>query len=96
MGASTRRGGHRRVGVGITTVALAGVMLGTAVSAKAAASGCTSGGEVCLQTFDNGTYVGNAEVRFIHSDGIVGHAHLYGAGYDVTTPDQSLAGGFCA
>jgi len=57
-----------------------GVLPGTAVPAQARGSGCAHGGEACLQTFDDGLYVGDVQVRFTHSDTINGHAHIYGDG----------------
>jgi len=73
-----------------------GLLPGTAVPAQARGSGCAHGGEACLQTFDDGLYVGDVQVRFTHSDTINGHAHIYGAGYSYDTPNQRLVGGFCA
>jgi hypothetical protein len=92
----THRRRLRPLAAALTLGGALAVPMSTAVPAHAAASGCTSGGSVCIQTFDSGLYVGNVEVRFSHVDGIIGHAHLDAPGYDVNTPNQPLVGGFCA
>ncbi|HEV7468126.1 MAG TPA: hypothetical protein VGP96_17650 [Candidatus Dormibacteraeota bacterium] len=92
----THHGRLRTLAAALTLGGALAVPMSTAVPAHAAAGGCTSGGTVCIRTVDSGLHVGNVEVRFSHVDGIIGHAHLFGPGYDVGTADQSLAGGFCA